>query len=661
MADTDRSLKLGVDVDEASINKARKRLEDIEKAQKEVHAEFLKGSKGADAYGKELAELDKEARLLNKSLDALEEPRTIKVDAQQLNRDAQLDFADKSGDKASIAGMSRGALDALTSGNAGAFGQALEGAEAVFDLGEAAGKLGGPIGSVVTALGPAGLAGVAGVAGVALVALNFLLAEAQKRFQEAKDAEKARIDAMREFNEFVAEGGTTEEAQGAIDALYRRQAAAIETQTELEAQRAGIVEELNRGNEVSLASERAAFAALQANTEARDENNKTLEETNASIAEYEAGIKDGTLATNDATAAEKALADERSSAVLEDAAQAGELATLKARANDLTREQIDSELEALDIRKQGLEAELAALEASGDTSEDVAKKIAQLREQLGFLGDQANVLKSAQTTAKSSEAQKAAEKAEQERTKAVEEGSRKQEQAAQEAARAQDAYTKTVRDAKQGFKDAIADIGIRFKDTLVDNNEKLGDSLSEQAIKFNEGELAEEVTFRRDLAKISRDAKRSELDASRQRDFAALRDVREDRDAALAERRDDEEAANRQQLVEFKQQQDALGRERERADREALQDAERARRDAASARDRQIRDAKSALEMQAQMEIGFQQQSLRGWDNYFKQVISRQEQATGSRQTSTTSRTSSTSSRQSSTNLNELQLILNSR
>lgn len=667
MADEDRSLKLGVDVDESSINRAKARLAEIEKAQQEVHAEFLKGAKSADIYTKELAALDKEAALLNKSLDALEEPRKIKVDTQQLDRAAQTDFADRSGDKASIAGMTRGAVDALTGGNAGALGQVLEGAEAVFDLGEAAGKLGGPVGKAVSSLGPAGLAGVAGVAGAALVAINIGLAIWAKEAQKAREVQSAYTESLKETIRALEEGATSGDVNERRQELEReiqiaqRQADALKEVREERNAENNAIEDLFNASRVLTGGTRKQ---LNEDITAADNAVRSAE---AALEAFEHTLDDSELAANDAAAAEKALAEARTASLLTEAAQAGELEALKLRAVDLTQEQIDAELKALQIREASIKAELSALESSGDTSEEVAAKIAQLREQLGFLGEQADVLKTARPKARSEAAEKRAEEAKQEREKAAQEAEREREKQAQEAQRAadearraQEQYTEAVANAKQGFADATEDIKQGLIDSATDINQDLQDNLNEQSIEFQQNELKEERQYRRDLAQISRDAQRSELEATRQRDFAAARDAREQAAEAKADRIEDERTTNEEQLLEFKQAQDALGRERDKALRDAQLDSERQLRDAAIARDRSIRDAQAGFEQRAQLENNFQQNSLKQWDGFFKQITAMQTQAFGSTSRSTTSRTN-TSSRQSSTGLNELQLVLSNR
>lgn len=658
MADNDRVLKLGVDVDEASLKRAKQRLNDIQNAQSEVRAEFLRGTKSADAYSSELAALEKEAKTLNAALDRLEQPRKI---------DIQTDRFDKVSRDVALAGDAESALNTI-GGAAGAFGGAglqrgigqsaevLAVIEALPRLKESVAGLPQVVNAAGAAVGLSGTGfiGALGVAGVAVAGVSLVLQAMAKHAREARIEEDARNQAIADFYQFQASGGTSDEAQKNLADLQAQEKGLIATRAEQAAGLDEVTKNINQMNffqERGIGSERNYIQARESAKEALEDTDEALANNQAEQERYTRGMDEGALAANDAAEAERLLREERTAGVLQDAAQAGDLATLKARANDLTREQIDSELEAIEIRKAGLETELAALEASGDTSEEVSQKIDQLRESLGFLGEQSDTLKNAQKTAKSSEAEKAAKEADQERTKSVEAAARKQEaaaqkaqQAADEARRAQETYTQAVNNARQGYTDAVKDIGTRLKDTFIDNNQKLEDTLNEQAIKFNESELAEEAEFQRDLAKIKRDAERAEKDAVRQRDFATLADVRENAADALEERDDAEEFANKQQLIEFKQQQEALGRERELADREALTDAERARRDAATARDRSMRDARSAFEQRAQMEVGFQQNSLRSWDGYFRQLGNMQQQLQGNAGRTSTSRTSSQSS-----------------
>lgn len=667
----DVRIAIGYALDESSVNRTDSALKGTDKNIVAIGAQAKAGSREigllARAYANAAESSQDATKAVNDSVDALRDEAKAAEDSADAiaKRNKQLDntpdaddtrkqFSSESGDRASIAGQTRGALDALTGGNAGAVGQALEGAEAIFDLGEAATKLPGPIGGAVTALGPAGLAGVAAGAGVALVAINIGLALYAKEAQKARDVQKAYTASLKETIDLLSsDEGTSENLAQQREELVRNLEVAQQTTIALK----NVREERNAENSTL----EDIFNATRVLTDGRrkqlnqDIGAAETEEHAAEAAleahdQYVASMGGAAIAANDAAAAERSLAEARTASLLTEASQAGELESLRLRAVDLTQEQIDAELKALEIREASLNAELKTLEASGDTSDDVKDKIAALTEQLGFLGEQADVLKSARPQARSEAAEKRAEEARQEREKQAAEAERAREKQAQEAQRAadearraQEQYTNAVASAKTAFKDAKADIKTGLIDSLQDINQDLEDSLNEQSIEFNQSELKEEAQFQRDLAGIRRDAKRSELDATRQRDFAAVREARENAAEAIADRKDDERAANDEQLTEFKQAQEALGRERDLAARDAELDARRQLRDAAIARDRSTRDAAAANDAHAKMQNNFYNNSLGMAQKYYDQLAQLQSRAMSSSGDSRTSTRQSTS------------------
>lgn len=349
------------------------------------------------ANDKEVEKIIRQFERLRKVTDDIKPPDVV-PDFDP--RKTQLDFAGTSGDKASIAGQARGGLDALTGGNAGALGQALEGAEAVFDLGEAAGKLGGPVGKAVTALGPAGLAGVAAGAGVALVALNIVMAEWKKRAEEAKKVQEALNNTLLELAQLEVEGATTEDiAQKGEDLQTALESAELGLEL-LTKQYENQFETLGPLEEFWSRLTEAREAQLVRDIEAQE---TVIAEAEASVqvhTEYVASLEETQIAANDAAAAERELAAERTQQVLTDAAQAGELAATRERLKDATQEQIDAELQSIEIKRIDAQTTLDSLKASGDTSEETQARIDALTETLSFLGEQSAQLNNLRKNAK---------------------------------------------------------------------------------------------------------------------------------------------------------------------------------------------------------------------------------------------------------------------
>lgn len=456
--------------------------------------------------------------------------------AEDAQRKAQLDVADKSGNNAGIVSQVRGVLDTLTGGNAGPLGTLLEGAEAVFDLGEAAGKVGGPLGDVVTKLGPGGLAGVAGVAGVALVAVTLAFQKFTDDAQKQADELSRVIDARIETAKFVAGGGTSKEAQARVDELQAVREAELQ-----------VLADLKASYDANINSAGVLGGVMKVISPQEEELANSIKELEAStsgsaaeISQLEKVLQDGSLAANDAAEAEAALAEQRTASVLEEAAQAGELASLKARVGDLTKEQIDSELEALKIREAGLKAEVAALQASGDTSEEVSKKIAELNSQLGFLGERSSVLQSARSTAKSESTSKATDDAKQAREAAA----REREQANAEAKRSAEAAAKE--------RESAAKAALKQQQDFENAMNKLREDTHNKRVD-------QEIANARAIEDIIRDFGDQRADALDEQNFLAL-----------AQLNKEEKRAARDQSIENKRAKDDINREAQRANNDLL-------------------------------------------------------------------------------------------
>lgn len=630
---TDRTLTLGVQTDEATINNAKKRLQELERAQARLAAAQAKYANDSSKAGnaikngieKQSKELTNEQKRLERALQNTNKAFIEQQDAA--SRAAKGVEAAQSASQARRGGVALGGEGAENLRTIGRNIRNLPSAQ-VPGLGigtdtfgraaEVLGKLGVSTGQVAAIAGPAALA-------VAAIAIGFN--EYTKRALAAREVQKAYTESLKETISLL------KSSEGTSEAVAKRR------------------EELEREIEVA----KATAAALRGVREARNEENNLIEDlftksrvfaggtrkqlnedinaadaaanqATAALEAFNDTVDESAVAANDAAAAEKRLAEQRTANILQEAEQAGELASLKARANDLTKEQIDSELKSLEIRRAGLEAELAALEASGEKTPEVTKKIDELRESLSFLGEEASVLKNAQKTAKSSEAEKAAEKAAKDAEKAEKDRLREVEKAQDSAAKAQQNYTNAVEDANQKFQDATEDIGRNLKDTLIDNQQDLVDDLNEMSLEFNQNELKEQREFERDLARIKRDAEDAELDATRQRDFAAVRDARETAAKAARDRREDEAAENDEQLTELQQDRQARQHERDLANRDAELDAKRARRDADIARKRSLRDAQANYRDALQLQNNFGSQLVRGFQTMFDNVLQMQSQ-----------------------------------
>lgn len=622
MANNDE-IRIGLSVvsDSAGTSKAQKDLADIRKRIDELKGNFKSGAKDVDVFTKELKDLEAQARKLDKALDEVGETRRIDIDSGEL-----VDQTKKIGGQ-QLQSIGRN-IRHLPSVQVPGLGVGTD------TFGRAA-EVMGKLGVSVQQLAVAAPIAIAAFAAIGIAVKNFL-DNAKEQAEELNSV----VEANRKTGQDIARGLTSEEATARQAELTRLREEEQRVLDQNKAAYASAIESQNALGETIL--------RLTPQEQALADQIKKSEEN---IAGYETeqnalntALEDGRIATNDAIEAEKALAQERTQGVLQEAAQAGELASLKERAKTLTQEQIDSELRALELRRIGAEQELKELEASGDTSEEVAQKIAQLRESLSFLGEQSDTLRAARSSARSSEADKAAEKArkdaERERAKAEKEIARE----SQKTAKAQESYADKIRDAKNAFSEAIEDINRGLQDDLIDNTQKMQDDLNEASIDFNQDQLKAEREYRRDLAQISRDAQRAERDAVRNRDFAAAADARENAQDAIDDRKQAETTDNQERLIAFDQQRAELARRRDLANRDDLIAADRARRDAAIRRDR-------ALQEQGAMESNFQRNSLQGWNTYLGALMKMQSRFFD------TARKGSTNDKDSGVSFNQLQYM----
>lgn len=623
-------------VSDAGTRKTIAELAEVRKKIADLKGEFKSGAKDVDTFGKELAGLEKEARKLDKALDEVGEKRRIDIESGQLGDATQ----QGAGTGLRRAGRELRNLPSVQIPGLGigtdAVGNLTRVSGALIDVTEKS-KTAAIAATLLTpALGAQAAATAAAYAPIAILVAGFVaIGLALKALVDSTSTNADRINALaekqRDLNTEIANGLSTEDAQEKLDKLTAAQERNKATLAELQGGYDQAQKELGvLGGAVKVFSGDEEALSSQIS-----ETNKTIADQQAEMDVLSKALNDGSLAANDTAESEAKLAEIRTQNVLKEASQAGDLASLKERASELTQEQIDKELEALERRKTGIEAELTSLESSGDKSEEVAKKITELKDSLGFLGEQSDVLKNARKTAKSDKAEKEKEKAAKEAEKEAERQAKAAQKRIEDTAKAQQNYNDKLADARTQFKDTVQDIGRSLKDNLSDNLRKLDDDLREGSIEFNQDQLAEERAYQRDLAQIKQDAANAEKDAVRSRDFAALADAREQGQAALNERQTAEQTDNSEQLIEFQNHRAALARARQDADRDAQIDAQRAERDATIQRHRAFRDAATdrdrALRDINGMEQSFQRNSLSQWQQYFNQLLDMQGQLTGKR------------------------------
>lgn len=208
-----------------------------------------------------------------------------------------------------LGGTDRGfsSLSALTRG-LGATG-AGEAAGLVADIAGAAEQLPLLKDSIV-ALGPAGL-----VAAAAVGAVGLAFAKMNADLEPARRALDAALEANRAYYEFLAGGGTTEQAQERIDELKRL----ADVERQIIADNNAAIEAAFRGAADTGGDflARLAFQIGDADdkvTTSTDQASKSLAAYEGEIRRLEAGLNTGATAVNDLAASEEALAERRKEA-----------------------------------------------------------------------------------------------------------------------------------------------------------------------------------------------------------------------------------------------------------------------------------------------------------------------------------------------------------
>lgn len=614
----DVRIGIGIDVDSPGAMKAITELANIKRSISALGNEFKTGAKDVDTYTKELAALEAKARTLDDVLNSVGERRRINIQSGAI-----ADPNASAGRGLRTFGRELRMLPSTQIPGAGigtdAVANIIRVGGAFTDL-TAKTKVAAVAAQALTpALGAQAAATAAAYVPIALLAAGFVaigvaITSLVNSTSQNVDRINSWAENQRDLNQRIADGLTTEDAQTELDSLTEAQERNRQTLATLQ----GAYDDSQRQLGILSGVARVFSGDEEALATQISDTNKEIVKQQGDIDALRLALEDGSLAANDAADAEEALAKARTSSLLTEAQQAGELAQLRERVSTMTAEQITSEMEAVERRRVGVEAELAVLQSSGDTSEEVAKKIAQLTGQLGFLGDQAEVLRTATPKAD---------------TKAIEKAAKDAEKALQDAARAQQSYSDKVRDAGIRYRDALADIKTDRRDKIQDNERAYQDDVLSSAIEFNADQLQAQRDYERDLASIRRDAARDELDATRARDFAALRDARENASDAIRDRSQQQADDNADELTKYRLHLDELARDRDNANRDAGIDAQRAARDARIDRQRANRDARQDLndyhrDRNAQ-EQTFMRSSLQGWQAYFNQIVRMQSQMTG--------------------------------
>lgn len=654
-------IKVGLAIvsDSAGTARARKELEGVRKEIDNLKTAFNNGDKSAAEFSKELTKLEKQEKGLKGAINAVtgeytREAAAMKTAASEAKKlaaeQSKLERAGfetglgqfgpepapkpgKAGSGLRAAGRGLRNLPSVQIPGAGigtdAIGNITRLVGTFTELTSASATAGKASAALTPLLGAQTAATVAAYAPIALL-LGGLVAigAGLKSFADStsQNAEQitALADAQLDLNTRIAKGLSTAEAQKELDELTKAQERNKDTQADLQKQydesQKAIANASNEAKAFNLAFSGAAGIvsgqtnALGAATKvfSGDEQsladsitnaNKAVTEGQAKIDILTKAMNDGSLAANDAAEAERKLSEERTSAVLENAAAAGQEEAARRKALDATEEQNQKRLESIEDERAAIEAQLAVLKGSGDTSEKVSDQIAKLTGSLSSLGKESSFIKD--TALAASRARDAEKKA-----------AKEAEDAAKKSAAAQEKYTEKIKDAGKNFRQATQDIARKAGDAAKDASTKFGRDLSAINQKLNDDEIGATIKANNDeqaalkdhirsLEDIRRKADESEEEARENRNFLDLTRARraaqrELNEQGLATKRggEDRRDAFREEQQERLRQMEIARRDRITAYGQEAEDfhrnVEREMRDARIAKNRQLQEAAAA-------------------------------------------------------------------
>ncbi len=437
---------------------------------------------------------------INQTTDALAQ-QNKQLEKNKKTLDDYNNQFDKVNQDVGLAGDAASNLSAIGGVAGGAAGEAIGQGAGILEVVEALPRLKASlsampqvIGAAASALGPVGL-GLGAVALATAVAIQ----RAADQVNAAKLQLAGTIEGERTVAEFITQGGTVEEAKARVAELDRllKQEADIRDKNNTRIQE-GFANLTAQGGDVvaRLGVATGLFSDVQA----------AVDGANTNIAKYEAeqrklneAIQEGAFADNEAAEAKRAATQ----ATLQEADLAADSLRRQQQANEATVEQNEQRLKAIENEEAILREQLAVLEESGDTSEEVTQRIEALNKQLSVLGEEARFIK------EDALPEQAASEAAQKRiadAKKAREGERKETEKAD----------KTSTDDLKKHYEERAKLETEHQDALLAIVEKAADA-AEKAVLKREYDLADALTDAR--------AERSDAVLAAQRDEAkALRD-----------------------------------------------------------------------------------------------------------------------------------------
>lgn len=556
--------------DSSSINKAvkdtdkfRASVADTDQEVDVLDKSLLALDAQAQATGKQIAESMKEAR---------EETSLLGVEAKEAARQLRLAEEERAkrppppppGLGTSVGGLARGAagLQRAVPGLGG--GGGLEATQGIARLTEALPQLKKSISgipsiakSAAQALGPAGV----GV-GAVLIGLVVIAKKVSDDIKEVTQELEAGISANERYAEAVAKG-SAEAVQAEIDLIEHNR---IKREIELEG-----LERSKRIIQDQVANTNILEGALIGaadllGTVPLETVQKEIVDLGLAVEEDEILLRRLNEALADGTIPLENLAD-----VARDASMAaGDRVRLEQELAQITTEEAQNRLTAINNQSEALQAELAVLKNSGDTTAATTDRIAELEKELGRLGDESTAV--SDTLASGAIAAREAAEAQVEASEKI---ATARDKAADQVAQAEARYTQSISDIAQSTTQSINDAIAAVNERTVDLADKLTSDLTKISIKGSESftELLEDIAkaelktkkdTAKELRKIDQQAEDSITDALDERNVLRLLDINKQR---KRDRRDRKVEAKDKEL-EFAEE----ARERKIKEREDLRE-----------------------------------------------------------------------------------------
>jgi hypothetical protein len=455
-----------------------------------------------------------------------------------------------------------------------------------------------------SALAGAGLIGATIALGAAFVLLG-------NQARKAREETKVVLEEQAKYFELIAEG-SQESINQQIAENQQKLEIARSQQEALKRQFDESVEERTGGGALGFLED--IGIGIDKTTASQKELQAQLEDAEVEVTRLEEAETQLTKAREDATVVARQATQE----LLGQAAAAGENLRIEQDALARSKEANAQRLQAIEDERAILDAQIAVLQASGDTSQEVTERITELTKALGVLSGETDIINNVMSTQTDTEKERT--DALKQSTSALEDNAKKQADAQKKlnddlvriSAKAADEQTKIETDLRRKridlSKDVERDITDANKKFQLDRLDLQLNAQHEDAQAFREHQS--------DLIKIQRDAQKQREGLLFDQDFRGLFELEESVTSQLNEANDAFITQQQERKIsldaEFVDLQTSLQRERDerlvqysRDIADAKTQAARARKDSADAAEKERQAAQSAYDQQLKDLQGF--------------------------------------------------------